>query len=564
MHIPWIEHWDFLDSYVDLSTAEGLDTLEEYFKKTTWHRFIKDYKDLHGLEELYQDFNTGLNTPVKAESCDKIESAENFGRDILKSDQKSNDGFEKDMNISRDLSKVFDSCESDTKDDVKQQKDENNGSAGDPAVDGDSIDASKSAMSAVFINQNGAKTDCIQSTRDDPKTADPNTDADSPQRTNVGQSANAIVSPMTSLSQSFAQLTVMDESWDDKMNNNSSDSEDGCDSDETSTVNKNDKQIINSGNYDNQAGDKENNVDVGKENRENESDADAENADIVEKNRRNVEEKKPDCTNSEEECKTDISQNDARADLINAAEKDNQVPNADIKGTAEKKENITGEQLVCEIDGNVGSIVNDCVTGNPDPKADTKDKTVKFANEDGNQPASQDNQNTAVDRKRLLSERSDSTGSLSSLSSYQTAASEEFYDCNASSPFSDTTVVGIRLMYKPILDALKDEIDMRKEQFSKLELETEPVFMLVRLKSSPNSSLKFDMKVDIVVYPTNDSSNELVIFENLEVKFCEGDLSGVVEGEVIEVCFTQRLVEVKLRAHFTREENLPQPLYIHG
>lgn len=30
---PWAEYWDFLDSFVDLSTTEGFRKLEEYLSK---------------------------------------------------------------------------------------------------------------------------------------------------------------------------------------------------------------------------------------------------------------------------------------------------------------------------------------------------------------------------------------------------------------------------------------------------------------------------------------------------------------------------------------------------
>ncbi|XP_071087020.1 ankyrin repeat and LEM domain-containing protein 2-like [Haliotis cracherodii] len=33
MHIPWLEYWEFLDEFVDFSTEEGLQKLEDHFKK---------------------------------------------------------------------------------------------------------------------------------------------------------------------------------------------------------------------------------------------------------------------------------------------------------------------------------------------------------------------------------------------------------------------------------------------------------------------------------------------------------------------------------------------------
>lgn len=30
---PWAEYWDFLDSFIDLSTEEGLKRLEDYLEK---------------------------------------------------------------------------------------------------------------------------------------------------------------------------------------------------------------------------------------------------------------------------------------------------------------------------------------------------------------------------------------------------------------------------------------------------------------------------------------------------------------------------------------------------
>lgn len=56
MGYPWAEYWDFLDSFVDLSSTEGLRKLEEYLSK-------RDFSPLTHEEAGENETSNRFRTP---------------------------------------------------------------------------------------------------------------------------------------------------------------------------------------------------------------------------------------------------------------------------------------------------------------------------------------------------------------------------------------------------------------------------------------------------------------------------------------------------------------------
>lgn len=600
MQIPWIEHWDFLDSYADLSTADGLDILEEYFKKTVWHSFMKEFKDMHGIEELFQEL-TELSTPVKAEGCDSIDS-KGITDDIVNSTVSKENGVA-EITVSKNLNSVFGSA---------------TGAHNSPVAEETISLEMSSENNSTLADRDKGRTDFdtvkgIEKTESKEKDSidSKNSPCDSPESSRkASQLGNEIVSPITSLSQQFAQLSVRDCSRSDKVNNNTfsqndaitnsiaeipvtnnslKDENQNIDSDVTKVIKADiapsEKNLLLSKSSESKS--KEDMFQPASEikGKTQAGDSDKNKVDNS-KTARNIIDGSSDVYKSTEQRDQEttgkgitsdafVTKSDTKLTVVaekslailsktennvynnikdKVTDKSEEQINTSEDAIAENKVNNIRDTAVEKSENKIDTTNSDAVKKSLNNKSDRKDVEINIKA----QPTTTTNDDDSsvspdsVERQHLLSERSDSTAS------YKTAE-EDFYDCSAMSPFSDDGAVCIKLSYSQFLDRLKEEIDIRRQLES--ELDTEPVYLLVRHKqATSNGSLKFD----IVLYPTTDSVNEILLIENLDVLSYDGNISGVSEGEVIDVCYAYRGEEVKLKAHFTRTDNLPKPAYIHG
>ena len=575
MQVPWIEHWDFLDSYADLSTAEGLDVLEEYFRKSVWHTFIKEFKDRHGIEELFQDDFTEISTPTKAPSCDNINLKNGVNDNCYDNRVEKNDDVDKSGSVSKNLNALFAAdarastiAEQPQNHEVKTES--NNTKDGETEIDIiKEIVQSSSKEEEILVS---SKASCESPVRN----------------SGIKQPNSDVVSPMTSLSQSFAQLSVHDRSLSDKVNNNANinDAADYIDAEKSAG----DKALTDT----NQTGQTAS-IDEVKLNVVGDvTDANVHvitsngnkskpNGDTLESSSNNrteqavVNENKTTCSSNAIQNITnsniDILKNEA--DLANQQATDPGSKNAAgtvITELASGTKSVeVNDAKSVEAENKINNNVKDTTaveTNNKAHSADTEkiitnnvlnktdsELSTKVAdtsiNDGTDQSVSPDIKVVTEARTRFLSERSDSSAS------YKTAE-EDLYDGNVMSPFSDPGAPCVKLMYSQSLDRLKDQIDSRNE--TEYELQSEPVYLLLIWKKPQLKELR---KVDIVLYPTTDSVHELLLFENLEVLSYD-DITRVLDGDVIDVSFTYKNEEVKLKAHFTRAVCVPKPAYIHG
>lgn len=159
---------------------------------------------------------------------------------------------------------------------------------------------------------------------------------------------------------------------------------------------------------------------------------------------------------------------------------------------------------------------------------------------------------TDLSVQRVLSVESGSTAS------YETAAEDvsdgEGTFCSQLSEPENTPVV-IRLKDSAIISELSDYVITNNLH--------SVVNFVVQLKDNKINS---GMKVTIVSVPEIEIVHKLLLLENIEVTGCDGDLTTVQEGDVIELGTNSSAQDGNhsVMAYLTRAVTLPKPKYIYG
>ncbi|XP_045205829.2 uncharacterized protein LOC123558022 [Mercenaria mercenaria] len=290
---------------------------------------------------------------------------------------------------------------------------------------------------------------------------------------NEDQGGNNILSPVSALSNSFAQLKLMDESWSDK-----------------ATVDSSQKSVT-----------------------------------------------------DDENCN--------RLDAIaSVSAKDNAVEGSDSdKPKIDEKSNET-------VNDN-----KDMLSDKVKEPVDT-DKTVESLREAGKDNRDQDVVETEkvddVVRKRLLSVGSESTAS------YETAVEDvsdgnKTYCSQLSEPGTFHVILNIKdcAIITTLIDYIKTS-DLHQQEMS----DHSAVDFVVQFKDVNGDG---EIKVNVVSIPKIESANKLLLLEDIDVESCDGDISKVQEGEIVELGTSSgQEGNQSIMAYLTRAVTLPKTKYIYG
>lgn len=504
--MPWSEYWEFLDQFIDISTPHGLDVLEEYFCKRIWFLFAKEFKEKHCIIEDNLDAEV-LTTPVINKTKSFVEKAV----DCL-----ADDGDRK-KSTSDQKARKLEKSDNDTESDEKKKDDE---------------------------KANGTVQESL------------------------GASNDVIVSPMTNLAQTFAQLQLLDDSWSEKATVDSSDklerSSSGADS-SVELLSRGDSEVVINENKSEDSAEK-----VSNKRRNVHCSIDVSTDSVAAKKKHSktitVYENGKEHENSE---KTELDvQNMSRQELQTTTENDSVKDVSKLSAVGNETHemicNRVIESLRCDKesidvkDKNIktsdsSSVLNQCTAEQKKEVSDTVNVGQTGSDINGTKSASE-----TFETSKLQRFRSTSTGSSGS---FETAAEgsdvSNLSYCSQLSDSGDQTVC-VRLQDYVVFDSLeayvKDRIGEDRKGCVCFILQWRPY------------TTETGQKVTIVTVPCIQSVSKLLVIENIGVASCDGDISKTQEGEVIEIGVggTGSTRKENLLAYLTRAETLPKCGYIHG
>ena len=504
MKIPWLEYWEFLNAYVDLSCDTGLELLEKYFQKMIWLEFVKEFKDKYVMDSEAINFST----PVKQ-------------------DRRENDV---EKSASQEL------------------KSERN----DKVKEGTGCDIFKELENAE-----------------------------------IEKKENAVVSPMTSLAQSFAQITLLDESWSDKATVYSTDKsviDDGTDTERgvkskfsynnNVTAVLNDitvKQVNGCLSESSNSCDKFKNTDEKDDRLEKEScksdsgtsvnaeNCTLENSNVSSPKTGDTTDTKHQKSSSSEEKLPVSDTTDDESHIINQSNKLELIVNNDSENPSLSRIEYN-KYLSEESDTHLSKTVD---TRNTSIGEKTKSEhTVipvlpsdEFCKTDHEKVLDTDD-SVLFKKSDLLKQRSCSSESNDSFKTsteeVEDADGAAFHDLDEPEKYVCINVSDIN-----IVSRLKDH---------KNKVVGCSVKFVARLKSIASNA---GLKIDIISVPGDGviTCSELLVLEDIDVSSCEGDLGGTAEGDIVEIGTGNRSdssIENVVYAHISRSVTLPKVAYLHG
>ena len=493
LNVQWSEYWTFLEQFMDLTSDNGLEMVEEYFRKRVWLKFIKDFKEKQCIIDENLDpalFQTPvIQKPKRGPAKDTT--------DLIKPETLTfSTGDEVDSKNSGEK-KVNSDHEVDGEKRTKTDVDSNNGKVElmkGSITDSGRVEATKGS------NIHNGKVETI---------TDVNNSKVKDAANQSSSVASDVLSPVTQLTQNFANLGLNDESWSERATVASLDRSDiesrRSDGDYSTTEGNNTEKL-----------DKE---------------VDETNCD-----KQSVNDKLKDTTG-------DVNGNVSEPKSVIEKDKSD-------NGSNLAQDSRLGSENNTTVVSSVKEMVNGCAIG------ETKDEVDNVAKEIGSDVISGTGISSSL--KSFQRHRSTSAGSSESFETADVGSDVSNLSYCSLLSDSDNQSVCVRIHDSQMFTTLKDYFKKGENNLWK-----DSVGFILQWKVY---SMKQGQKVTLVSVPTLDIASKILLLENIDVASSDGDLSQVAEGEVIKVNVSGETNEEKLdlQAYLTRAETLPKCGYIHG